>query len=282
MTASVTVPAGTPAGSCPVTLQATTAGAPAALARSFTLNVTTNPDFVLTGPSTFPEVNVGSTGTHASLSITSQDGFSGTVTLSCTTTYGAGSCSVSPAWVSSFPAAATLTINGASFVAGSYSLTVSGTSGSVVHSVAVPFNVGDYSISGTQVLSLAPGGHGTATLKLTSSASYSGNVNANCDASALSGAMCALSPANPIAVASGGAANLTATLNIPNNAAAGAYNDHHPGHHRSTQPFRHHLADRGAGFSGHLLHPSQTVTPGQTSGAYNLRVQPVGARLLVQ
>src|SRR4029077_13507876 len=132
MTASVSVPAGTAPGSYPVTLQATTAGAPATLKTSFTLNVIANPDFIL-GPITFPEINVGSTGASAPITITSQDGFSGTVTLSCPATYGAGSCSISPTSVSSFPATATLTINGASFVAGSYSLLISGTSGSITH-----------------------------------------------------------------------------------------------------------------------------------------------------
>lgn len=96
MTASVLVPAGTAVGSYPVTIQATTAGAPSTLTTSFTLNVTANPDFILTEPTAFPEVNAGSTGTTGPISIASQDGFSGTVTLSCPTTYGAGSCSISP------------------------------------------------------------------------------------------------------------------------------------------------------------------------------------------
>ncbi len=203
MTASVSVPAGTAAGSYPVSLQATAAGAPATLTTSFTLNVTANPDFVF-GPIAFPEVNAGSTGTTGPISITAQDGFTGTVTLGCPTTYGAGSCGISPTSVSSFPATATLTINGTSFVAGSYSLSVTGTSGSVVHTLAVPFNVGDYSISGTQTISLAPGGSGTASLSLVSSNSYTGKISASCDSSALAGAMCSLSPANPVSVASGG------------------------------------------------------------------------------
>ena len=201
MTASVSVPAGTAAGSYPVTLQATTAGAPAPLTTSFTLNVTSNPDFIL-GPVAFPEINTGSTGSSAPISITAQDGFSGTVTLTCPTTYGAGSCSISPTSVSSFPATATLTINGTSFAAGTYSLVITGVSGSTTHNDSVSFNVGDYSISGTQALSLAPSGQGTASLTLIASTFYGGKINATCDASALSGAMCVLSPANPVSVAS--------------------------------------------------------------------------------
>jgi hypothetical protein len=278
MTASLSVPAGTTAGIYPVTLQATTTGAPSTLATSFTMNVTSNPDFVLTEPTAFPVVNAGSTGTTGSISIAAQDGFTGTVTLSCPTTYGAGSCSISPTSVSAFPATATLTINGTSFSAGSYSLSVTGTSGAVVHTLAVPFNVGDYSISGTQALSLAPGGQGTASLTLTSSNSYSGKVNVTCDASALSGAMCSLSPTNPLSVASGGAATLTATVNVPSSATPGTYNINVTTQDTTGAPSHSFsvAVTLAQDFRLTSSTTSQTVTAGQTSGAYNLRVQPVG------
>jgi hypothetical protein len=262
-----------------VTLLATTVGAPSSLTQSFTLNVTSNPDFILTEPVAFPEVNVGSTGTTGTLLITSQDEFSGTVNLSCPTTYGAGSCSISPSSVNSFPASATLTINGTSFNAGSYSLDISGTSGSITRSLTVPFNVGDYSISGTQTLPMAPGGQGTASLKLNSTAFYSGKINATCDASALAGAMCALSPPNPIVVASGGTADLIATINVPNNAIPGTYTIKISTQDTTGAP-SHSFSVALTLAQDFLITsstPSQSVTAGQTSGAYNLTVQPVGS-----
>jgi len=190
MTASVPVPATTAPGNYTVIIQASTAGAPTTLSTDFVLNVTTNPDFSLSEPSAFPEVNAGSTGTNGPLSVTALDGFSGTVTLSCPTTFGANSCSISPTSVSSYPASPPpiLIINGASFAPGNYSLAITGTSGTTTHSVNVPFNVGDYSISGPQTLTLAPAGQGQVNLTLTSSYFYAGKVNATCDASALSGA----------------------------------------------------------------------------------------------
>jgi hypothetical protein len=278
MTASVTVPAATTTGSYPVTLQATTNGAPAALTTSFTLNVVLNPDFILTEPTAFPEVNAGSTGTNGPITITSQDGFSGTVTLSCPITFGATSCSVSPMSVSTLPATVTLTINGTSLNAGTYQIAVTGISGSVTHSVGVPFNVGDYLQTGTQSLTAAPGTQITAGLTLTSSTFYSGQINAVCDASALSGTICTVAP-TPVTVTSGGAATLTATINVPNNASPGNYNINintqdttgAPSHSSTTvltviQDFV--LSSSTA---------SQTVTAGQTTGAYNLTIQPVGA-----
>jgi hypothetical protein len=277
MTASVTVPVGTTPGNYPVTIQATTSGTPT-LTTAFTLTVTANPDFVLTEPTAFPVVNVGSTGTNGPIAVASQDGFTGTVTLSCAATFGAGSCSISPTSLSSYPATATLTINGTSFTAGSYSLSITGTSGSVVHSIPVPFNVGDYSVAGTQTLSVAPGRQGTANLTLTSLSSYGGKINATCDASALSGATCTLSPANPLSVASGGTANLAAILNVPDNAATGRYNIKINTQDTTGAPSHAFtvvltVAQDFLVTSSTLSH---TVTAGQTTGAYNLTIQPVG------
>ena len=278
MTAAVEVPAGTGAGSYPVTLTATTSGSPSPLTTSFNLTVTADPDFVLTEPSVFPPVNAGSTGTSGSISVTSHDNFSGTVTLTCPTTFGVGSCSISPTSVSSFPATATLTINGSSFNAGNYTIEIAGSSGSIVHALSVPFSVGDYSISATEPLSGTAGARVTANLQLTSVFSYGGRVNATCDVSSLPGAMCALTPANPLTITNGGTISLSAGVNIPNDANSGEYTINvntqdttgAPSHSASitlnvVQDFR--LTSSTA---------SQTVIAGQTSGPYALRVQPVG------
>jgi hypothetical protein len=279
MTASVTVPSTAPTGNYQVTIQATTAGAPASITTSFTITVTTNPDFALSEPTSFPEVIFGTTGTSGPISITSQDGFNGTVTLSCPTTYGAGSCSVSPTTVNSYPATANLIINGTSFAAGSYSLSVTGTSASTTHSVSVPFNVGDYAITGTQTLSLTPAAQGTANLVLTSIYFYTGMINASCDASALSGAQCTLSPANPIALTADGSANLSVIINVPNNAATGQYNINIKTQDVNGVP-SHSLSIAltvAEDFIVTSTTASQTVNAGQTSGPYNLNIQPVGA-----
>ena len=279
MTASITVPAGTATGVYPVTIQATSSGAAATVTATFNLTVTSDPDFVLSEASAFPEVNAGSTGTTGPITIASQDGFSGTVTLSCPTTFGANSCSVGPTSVNTFPAIATLTINGSSFAAGAYTLAITGTSGDVTNSVSVAFNVGDYSISGTQALSLPPGAQGTANLTLTSSHFYSGMVNASCDASALGGTMCTLSPPNPISVASDGTTNFSALINVPNNAADGTYNVRLSTQDATGAP-SHNFVVALTITQDFLLTSttsSQTVNPGQTTGPYNLTIQPVGA-----
>lgn len=225
MTATVSVPLGTATGTYPVTIQAATAGAPAPLTTSFALVVMPNPDFVVTEPSPFPEVIVGGSRVDGAISITSQDGFSGTVTLSCSSTYGAGSCSISPTSVNSFPATATLSIYGSRFSAGGIdSVSVIATSGSLSRSLVVSFNVGDYGVTGTQTVAAIAGQQVTANLQLASLYSYAGKINATCDPAALVGATCTLAPANPITVAAGGSATLVAIINVPSNAVAGIYN----------------------------------------------------------
>ena len=283
MTASVLVPAGTPAGAYTVTLQASTSGASAAITSQFTLNVTTNPNFILGEASAFPEINAGSTGTTGPISITSQDGFSGTVALSCSTTFGTNSCSITPASVTSFPATVTLTINGSSFVAGSYSLTITGTSGSITNTYKVLFNVGDYQIApATQSLTLTPGAQGVANFTLTGIDFYSGQINLTCDASSLSGAQCVTSPANPITVATDGTANFSISINVPNNAAAGNYTINLNTQDTTGTPA--HAAAIALTVQQDFIvsavppNQSQSVNPGQTTGAYNLSVQPVGAQ----
>jgi len=279
MTATIDVPLGTPPGSYTVNLQASTAGAPSTLSMSFEVDVVSSADFALNAPSSFPNVKVGSTGTTGVISITSQDGFSGMVTLSCPATYGAGSCSITPATISSFPATAKLTINGTSFTAGSYSISITGTSGSIAHSVPVAFDVGDYSISGTQTLSIVPGGQAQGTFKLSSNYSYAGNISATRDASVLAGAICSLSATSAMALAGGGTQSFTANVSIPNSTSSGTFKlkintQDSDGAPRHSQTVSLTVAQDFVVISST---PSQTVIAGQTSGPYALSVQPVGS-----
>ena len=224
MTASVVIPPGTNVNlNYTVILQASTSGA-APVSTSFPLNVTLNPIFILSQPGAFPVVNAGSTTTSGTISVTSQDGFSGTVGLTCSITGGSGSCSVTPASVSSYPAIAIVTINAAAMSSGSYQAEIQGASGSITNTLAIPFNVGDYQISGQPTLSVPPGGQGPAGLTITASAYYAGVVGSSCDPGALAGAICTLNPATLLTVNPGSQVHLTATITVPANATPGIYN----------------------------------------------------------
>jgi hypothetical protein len=238
--------------------------------------VTTSPDFILSEPSSFPTVNAGSSNTSGSINVAAINGFTGTVALACSLTSGNGSCSVSPASVSAFPATANVTVKATNLTAGSYQLSVQGISGSTTHTLAVPFNVGDYEISGTQSLTVAPGTQGTANLTITPSTFYAGSINATCDATALSGATCTLNPANPITVNGGSSVPLTATISVPSNAASGSYNININTQGTTGVP-SHSLVVAltvKQDFSVASSTPSQTVAAGQNTGPYNLMVAP--------
>jgi hypothetical protein len=278
MTASIVVPLGIAAGSYTASIQARTVGAPLPLNASFTVNVTTTPDFVLTEPLPFPTVNAGSITTSDSITVSAINLFAGTVSLTCSLISGGSSCSVSPASVNSFPAAASVTVNAATLAAGSYQLSVQGTSAATTHTLAIPFNVADYQLSGTQSLTIGPGAQGTANLIMTPSAFYSGRINADCDIHTLAGATCALNPTNPITV-NRSAVSLSATITVPANAADGIYSISVNTHDISGAPV-HSLAIAltvSQDFSITSSTASQTVAPGQISSPYNLTIQPAGA-----
>jgi len=203
----------------------------------------------------------------------------GTVNLSCTTSHPGSSCSIVPSSVSSFPASATLTVQGVSFVAGSYAVGITGRSGALVQRKQITFNVGDFSISGSQTLWTAPGGEAPAALTLGSMYGYSGTIDFSCDLSALAAALCSVWPNNPISLANGGTKSLSVIIKTPKDAVAGTYHltinsvDHEgsPGHRLAV------ALTMGEDFVLTSSTLSQTIRVGQTTGAYNLTIQPMGA-----
>jgi hypothetical protein len=91
--------------------------------------------------------------------------------------------------------------------------------------------------------------------------------------------MCTLTPANPLTVVSGGTTNLTATINVPNDANAGQYTVKINSQDTTGAP-SHSVSVSltvGQDFLVTASTTSQTVTAGQTSGPYALRVLPVGS-----
>lgn len=185
---TLTVPASSPTGTFPVTITAMTNGAPAAKNQTFSLTVVPNPDFALTIPSAFPNVPAGSTAS-GSISIVAIDGFTGKVGLSCSS-----SCATSPATISSYPASAAVTVDATNLSAGAYSMTITGTAGSLTHTLTVPFIVaapGDFTIAASPSSQQIAAGQSARYNVIIGPANYSGSVflSLNCPA----GASCSLS-----------------------------------------------------------------------------------------
>ena len=172
-----------------------------------------------------------------------------------------------------------MTVQGVTFAAGSYTLGITGRSGSLIQPKQVTFNVGDFSISGELTLWTAPGGEAPAALTLESVYGYSGTIDFSCDLSALAAALCSVWPNNPISLANGGTKSVSVIFKTPKDAAPGTYNltinsvDHEgsPGHSLGV------ALKIGEDFVLTSSTPSQTIRAGQTSGAYNLTIQPMGA-----
>jgi len=89
------------------------------------------------------------------------NGFTGTVILSLRFDCRNGSCSVIPVR-QLIPATANVTVNAASLGAGIISSPCRVPAGSPPIALAVPFNVADYQLSGTQALTISAGAQGTA------------------------------------------------------------------------------------------------------------------------
>jgi hypothetical protein len=181
--------------------------------------------------------------------------------------------------VTSIPTTANVTVNAPTLSTGSYQLLVQGTSGSTTHTLLIPFNVGDYQISGTQALSVGLGAQGTSNLSIAASTYYSGKINATCDASSLPGAVCTLVPGNPITVNLGSTVSLAATISVPSSAALGTYNINVNTQDTTGAPSHSFTIAVSVvqNFQVTSSTASQTVIPGQITGAYNLTVQPIGA-----
>lgn len=279
MTATVTIPTNASAGSYTATITATTPGAPAPITTTFSVVVSVTPDFSLQQTGTFPTVNAGSTTTSGSMNVNSINNFSGTVSLACSLVSGNGSCSVNPSSVSMFPATVSVKANASTLSAGSYQMTVTGTSGALIHTLAIGFNVADYQISGMSSLSIVPGMQGVASLTFTPSTYYNGQIATTCSVTAIPGATCVLSKSSPIAVTTGSPVSFTATISTPSTASAGNYNVSINTQDTSGAPIHNFniAVAVGQDFTLSSSTSSQSVTPGQTTAAYNLTVQPVGS-----
>jgi hypothetical protein len=109
----------------------------------------------------------GSTTISNVVNVTATNGFQGTITLTCSVYLANGSpanssCSTNPGTVTTVPSQVSVTVSATNLPANQsasdgFQFVVQGTSGSVTHLVAVPFNVGDYQLSGQQSVTAPEG-----------------------------------------------------------------------------------------------------------------------------
>lgn len=218
---TLTVPTtGLAVGSYSVTLTGTSGKTVHALA--LTVSISPAGDFTLATVTPFTTVPIGQSAT-ATASVSALNSLGVSTSLACS---GVGiTCSVTPVTVSTYPVNITLTVATASLVAGSYPLSLTGSSGALSHSLDFTVNVSDYSVTPPSTASspIFPAATASLTFSVKPVNQYAGRVNATCDVSAFgAGTVCTMSPANPIAVSSTGV-SVVVTITTPANIAAGFY-----------------------------------------------------------
>ena len=172
----------------------------------------TSPDFQIASANGSETVSAAGSTTDT-ISVTSLNGFSGSVSFSCTGTTGL-SCSLSPSPVnasSSVVGTSTLTVN-ASSSAATGAITVTATSGTLTHTLQILVSISpDFNLTASvSSLTLSSAQTGTATITVAPTSGFSANVALACTVtSSLGATTCSLSPAT----VAGGSGTSTLTVN---------------------------------------------------------------------
>ncbi len=177
------------------------------------------PDFTLSANPTTLKVKLGNVGT-AAITVGSVGGFSNTVTLANTATGGL-TATLNPTAVTG-SGTSTLTIP-ANTPVGSYQVTVTGTSGTITHSISINVQVTkpDFTVSASSSsISISTGNKGTDKITVTPINSYVGKVTLSATG-APKGVTCSFNPTSASLTSS--AITSTLTMTVPRGTARGTY-----------------------------------------------------------
>ena len=190
--------------------------------------VSPQPDFQVFASGLSPTPVTAGNSATSTISINLLNGFTGAVALSCSGVPTGISCSFNPAAITADTGTSTLTVNTTSSLAvGSYTVIVSGVSGSISHIAALTLTVEsgttpDFQISATATspATVAPGGSATSTVTVAALDGFNSAVALTCSSG--SGITCNLSPTS---VTPSGSTSPTSTLtiNTTTSVAAGTY-----------------------------------------------------------
>ena len=184
----------------------------------------TNPDFYLTANPGSQTVVQGK-GTTYSITVNPLNGYSNTVNLTVSGCPTGGTCSVSPASVGPPYSPSTLTVSTTSSTpGGSYTITVSGTDGTLTHttSVSLVVIIPDFSIAAnTKVETIKAGTSAKYNFTLTPINTFSGSVSLSVTGLP-TGATGTFSP-NPVTLTSPNTSTSTLTITTTRRTVAGTY-----------------------------------------------------------
>src|SRR5262249_28590843 len=112
------------------------------------------------------------------LTIDSQDGYAGSVQLSCSVVPAGPSCGISSPTVATFPRQLVVNIAAGAAPAGSYQVTITGSDGTRSHSVTLNYRIGAYTLAMTGPLSTYGGVSDTRVFSI----AWTGTPNAQLSA----------------------------------------------------------------------------------------------------
>src|SRR5207249_11321828 len=151
----------------------TVTGSGVTISHSVTVTVSV-PDFSISANPTTTVVNVGSSAA-STITIAALGGFVGPVALTDTIPSGLTCGAITPGSVSG---SGTATVSCSATLEGNYALTITGTSGSLAHSVTVTFTFVDFSVSANpSPMGVPKGSSGSSTITITGSNSFTGSVS---------------------------------------------------------------------------------------------------------
>src|SRR3989441_581701 len=140
---------------------------------AFKFNQPVQPDFTITGSIPSP-VNAGQA-TTSTITLTSTNGFTGTVALTDNVPAGLSCGAITP---NSLTGSGTATVSCSSSTASAYTLTITGTSGSIIHSTTATFTVVDFIVSANpSTLALITGISGTSTITISALNGFAGTIS---------------------------------------------------------------------------------------------------------
>src|SRR3989441_1506172 len=139
---------------------------------TFNFNQPVQPDFTITASTPAPVIAGQST--TSTITLTSVNGFTGTIALSDTVPSGLNCNTISPI---SLLGSGTATVSCSSSTASTYTLTVTGTSGGIIRSTTATFTILDFIVSANPSnLALSTGISGTSTITITALNGFPGTV----------------------------------------------------------------------------------------------------------